>query len=84
MPDAPTNVVGDFEGQAIRERGSLFESELWWRDHYYMLENHGYILRPRYHPNWVPSWKTSGKEFFTVEDGQPTLVSVVRLMLSLL
>jgi hypothetical protein len=60
-----------------REIGTLFDSELWWRDQYRAIEGQGYILRPRYHPNWRPSWKRSGKDFFTAEDGQPTLVSVV-------
>ena len=64
-----------------REIGTLFDSELWWRDQYRAIESLGYILRPRYHPNWRPSWKRSGKDFFTAEDGQPTLVSVVCQML---
>jgi hypothetical protein len=84
MPGAAPNVVGDSEGQPIRERGSLFDSELWWRDHYHVLENLGYKLRPRYDPNWMPSWKKSGKEFYTAEDGQPTLVSVIHLVLYML
>lgn len=65
------------EEQVRREIGSLFDSERWWRDQYRVIENDGYRLRPRYHPEWEPSWKTSGKPFFTMEDGQPTLVSVV-------
>ena len=62
-----------------REFGALFDSEMWWRDQYQALETQGYILRPRYHPDWRPSWKRSGKDFFAAEDGQPTLVSVVCL-----
>jgi hypothetical protein len=69
MPDSTAN------GHATREPGALFDSELLWRDRYQVLENRGYRLRPRYRPDWVPSWKQSGKDFFTVEDGQPTLVS---------
>jgi hypothetical protein len=76
MPDSRTAVAGDPVRQAIREPGTLFDSELWWRDHYQELENLGYRLRPRYRPNWTPSWKVSGKDFYTVEDGQPTLVSI--------
>jgi len=41
--------------------------EIWWRDRYNQLSNRGYVLRPRYSPQWVPSWKTSKKE--TGEDG---------------
>jgi len=70
MPNATAN------GHATREPGTLFDSELWWRDHYQVLENRGYRLRSRYRPDWAPSWKKSGKDFYTVEDGQPTLVSI--------
>lgn len=75
MLDLRTNGVG---GQVSREIGTLFDSEIWWRDHFHEIKSHGYILRPRYRPDWVPSWKNSGKDFFTVEDGQPTLVGIVR------
>jgi len=68
MPNATAN------DHATREPGTLFDSELWWREHYQVLENRGYRLRPRYSPDWIPSWKKSGKEFYTVEDGQPTLL----------
>ena len=67
-----------------REFGALFDSELWWRNQYQAIEAQGYMLRPRYHPSWRPSWKRSGRNFFTVEDGQPTLVSVVCPMLPML
>lgn len=56
------------------EDDTLFRSEEWWRDHYMEIYNHGYEFRPRYHPNWKPSWTGSGKDFFDVEDGQPTIV----------
>jgi hypothetical protein len=72
MPGATANG----HGHAIRDPGTLFDRELWWRDHYQMLEDHGYRLRPRYRPDWVPSWKKSGKEFYTVEDGQPIPASI--------
>jgi hypothetical protein len=66
--------------QTSREAGTLFPSELWWRDHYDIIRRSGYELRPRYHPDWVPSWKKRGRDFFTVEDGQPCLVSLVLLL----
>ena len=65
------------EVQTAKEIGTLFDSELWWQDHYHDIEDHGYQLRPRYHPGWEPSWKKSGKAFSTTEDGQPSLVSAV-------
>ncbi|KAI9451694.1 kinase-like domain-containing protein [Lactarius psammicola] len=57
-----------------REIGALFSSELWWRDHYRDIGINGYRLRPRYDPDWRPSWKASGKHFFMTEDGQRTLL----------
>ncbi|KAF4621101.1 hypothetical protein D9613_000141 [Agrocybe pediades] len=35
---------------------SLSDSEIYWREHYDWLYQCGYELRPRYHPDWVPSW----------------------------
>ena len=61
----------------------LFSWELWWRDRYHVLERRGHKLRPRYHPDWVPSWKKSGKGFLTAEDGQYSVVSVVHLISSM-
>lgn len=34
---------------------SLWERR--WRDRQRFLQSRGYILRPRYHPDWVPSWR---------------------------
>ncbi|KAJ7271187.1 hypothetical protein C8J57DRAFT_1321006 [Mycena rebaudengoi] len=31
--------------------------ERFWADRYEALNNAGYLLRPRYHPDWKPSWK---------------------------
>ena len=44
--------------------------EVWWRDRYEQLSNHGYLLRPRYSPRWVPSWKTSNRDWRDSEDGK--------------
>ena len=52
-------------------------TERWWRDRYVEIASHGYELRPRYHPRWQPSWLKSGKDFYVVEDGQPTIVRIV-------
>ena len=40
--------------------GGLVEYETWWSQHYEWLKGQGYLLRPRYAPDWVPSWQ--GKE----------------------
>ncbi|KAF5379491.1 hypothetical protein D9615_006618 [Tricholomella constricta] len=36
--------------------GKRLEQEEFWVEHYNFLLSHGYQLRPRYHPDWVPSW----------------------------
>lgn len=69
------------KGGGSRDIGTLFDIELWWREQYRAIQGQGYILRPRYHPDWRPSWKRSSKAFYTEEDGQPSLVSVVCLVL---
>lgn len=43
--------------------------ECFWRDYQPWLEERGYILRPRYSPDWVPSWKGTKKPFYHFEDG---------------
>jgi hypothetical protein len=51
------------------ERGLLFDAEFFWRDLQPWLLSRGYRLRPRYAPDWVPSWKGTKKEFTDCEDG---------------
>ncbi|OCB88199.1 hypothetical protein A7U60_g4604 [Sanghuangporus baumii] len=46
----------------------LLSAEIAWRDRYEMLESHGYRLRPRYHPNWRPSWLDTKKPVSHHED----------------
>ena len=77
-PTAPQFDAGQSR-QTIRTIGTLFKNEEWWRDQYYDIHNRGYELRPRYHPNWQPSWIRLGSDFFTVEDGQPSIVSAPHL-----
>ncbi|KAI0312540.1 hypothetical protein OF83DRAFT_1176535 [Amylostereum chailletii] len=53
--------------------GTLNRVERWWTRHQPWLEECGYRLRPRYQPDWKPSWhsvRTSNKLFFEYEDGQ--------------
>lgn len=47
-------------------------TEVFWRDHQKWLQDRGYMLRPRYMPDWTPSW--TGKNIPDVmdcEDAQP-------------
>ena len=59
----------------LREIGDLVAGEVWWRDRFSDIKSLGYMLRSRYDPNWHPSWKASGQDFFTAEDGLATIVS---------
>lgn len=41
----------------LRNQGTeLDATERSWRDRQVFLQSRGYMLRPRYHPDWVPSW----------------------------
>ncbi|KIJ08466.1 hypothetical protein PAXINDRAFT_18400, partial [Paxillus involutus ATCC 200175] len=60
-------------GGDITQPHELGEGEKWWRDHYQWLYDAGYQLRPRYHPEWVASWKTRNLDWMDCED------SIVRL-----
>lgn len=60
----------------VMEEGRLYEPEIFWRDHYLWLQDKGYLLRPRYHPDWVASWKDDpAEDYFICEDGQLSRVS---------
>ena len=71
-------------GRPSRTICTLYRNEEWWRDQYYDINDRGYALRPRYHPMWEPSWTGMGKDFFSVEDGQPSIVSTSLSALSML
>lgn len=40
----------------------LSDEELYWKDREDFLESHGYMLRPRYRKDWVPSWRGKPRE----------------------
>ena len=44
--------------------------EFFRRDHQQWLQEQGYMLRPRYHPDWKPSWAGTNKDSDDCEDGQ--------------
>ncbi|KAJ7782445.1 kinase-like domain-containing protein [Mycena maculata] len=47
------------------------EQEQFWHDHFNWLKECGYLLRPRYHPDWVPTWiKDPKKKAMRCEDYQ--------------
>ncbi|KAF9455576.1 kinase-like domain-containing protein [Collybia nuda] len=56
----------------------LYSVEIYWRDRYFWFKEHGYLLRPRYHPEWIASWKGSVKSRLHFEDAQVgTMFTVV-------
>lgn len=56
--------------------GDLDEHEIWWAERQEALEVIGYMLRPRYRPGWIPSWRGTDKFYLDAEDGQNVRVSV--------
>lgn len=58
------------------EEDQLTPNEMWWSQHFDWLKDCGYLLRPRYAPNWVPSWKGTKKERFSCEDSIVPMVGV--------
>jgi hypothetical protein len=59
-----------FGAERERRPGALSPPEVWWCKQYQWLKAQGYLLRPRYAPEWVPSWDGSQRDPFTCEDGQ--------------
>ncbi|KAK7448843.1 hypothetical protein VKT23_013572 [Stygiomarasmius scandens] len=55
--------------------GALDSTERFWRDHYTWLKDRGYTLRPRYHPDWKPSWAGTNKSYSQCEDGYSPMES---------
>ncbi|OCH90192.1 hypothetical protein OBBRIDRAFT_826066 [Obba rivulosa] len=51
----------------------LLSREIWWRDHQPWFKECGYLLRPRYAPDWVPSWEGTNKYPMDCEDNVPAL-----------
>ncbi|KAF9005491.1 kinase-like domain-containing protein [Cyathus striatus] len=65
------------------EGTQLYGREVFWRDHQTWLKSAGYILRPRYRPDWAPSWLADpSKMQLTSEDNlnplEGSLIDAVR------
>ncbi|KAH9899125.1 kinase-like domain-containing protein [Epithele typhae] len=52
-----------------------------WRDHQQWLEKHGYLLRPRLRPGWVPSWTGTKKlwVFYAIRMSNGEVVVIKRI-----
>jgi hypothetical protein len=57
----------------------LVDYELFWRNNYEWLKAQGYLLRPRYEPNWKPSWEGTDKSWDECEDASMIWVSLSKL-----
>ena len=66
----------DFLDKPSGWHGEIGGPEVWWVEKQDALEQAGYMLRPRYRAGWKPSWLTTGKHYFNVEDGQTQFVSL--------
>ncbi|KAJ7680931.1 kinase-like domain-containing protein [Mycena polygramma] len=44
-------------------KGTYRPRDIYWRDMQPWLEEHGYMLRARYRPGWVPSWHKNPKSY---------------------
>ncbi|KAI0041368.1 hypothetical protein FA95DRAFT_707815 [Auriscalpium vulgare] len=60
----------EYVSQQLANPGTLNRTERWWPPQQKALEDRGYMLRPRYHADWTPSWKGTKKEHTNFEDGQ--------------
>ena len=50
--------------------GRLYQAELFWRDHQPWLKECGYLLRPRYLPDWKASWvRNKSLHYLDCEEG---------------
>ena len=69
MADDPlTAELNTLRDRLAKRAAKLIDYEAEWRDRQVFLEKHGYMLRPRYHPEWVPSWLSNGKHAEECED----------------
>ncbi|TFY71471.1 hypothetical protein EVG20_g1546 [Dentipellis fragilis] len=59
------------------DRGIVAFGETWWRDHHDTLFKLGYALRSRYHPNWTPPWRGTGRSYKGYEEGQSAHRTIV-------
>ncbi|KAJ7658010.1 kinase-like domain-containing protein [Mycena rosella] len=57
-----------YAAKAAVDEDRLGDYELFWRDHNAWLKERGYILRARYQPDWVASWKATGVFSMDYED----------------
>jgi hypothetical protein len=62
---------------------TLVDEELEWARYQPFLEEHGYMLRRRYRPGWIPEMVTTKKKPYECEDSIPSWVRLRSCLLSL-
>lgn len=60
-PSNPTSAMASEGSSSSVDPNDVYTkftaSELFWKDRQQFLQSRGYMLRPRYRPGWIPSWK---------------------------
>lgn len=69
-PEEAAKYAKDFE----QGRWHLLIDEVFWRDRHDFLQSRGYQLRPRFAPDWVPSWLGTNYVPFYCEDSICSMV----------
>ena len=70
MPTASQLLDEFFSDFPDIEPGGIGPHEAWWVERQQALEQAGYMLRPRYRPDWKPSWAGTKKYHGRFEDGR--------------
>lgn len=65
--DVPDRAWRD-DGTVVKPDGHRYRAEIWWSDHYDWLKSCGYVLRPRFRPDFTPSYPESAWPWM-YEDG---------------
>lgn len=73
----PINADSDIMSFRPSYYTALMDFEIFWRDHQMWLEEKGYMLRPRYRPEWAPSANEDTNPHAFLED---TVVPQVRII----
>ena len=74
---AHSKAIEDSYAKIADKASKLSAKEAVWRDRQLFLEQRGYMLRPRFRPGWVPSWKGNTRLVYTADDGIILLVSTL-------
>lgn len=69
--------IEELRAEVVHKAAQLKPYEIQWRDRQRFLEQHGYMLRKRFRPGWIPSWETNGGVPDEQEDYRSLPVSLV-------